>query len=780
MAKHQSGFLSQRTEVLEMLAFGLFEGMYLRLRNREFIINQRLPSGDLQIKDTITEEFTALCESDLLAAFAQGELVFLGDKASTAAARRMEETFVSDITALESSNKSAAEMHRRHKYIQALVALTPTDRQNNRPVPPSVNECKRLIKEVHIGFRDSKKAPHWKTVYYEWLPPFLESGEDIRSLMPDYQGRGNRNRKFSGSRKTEYSDKDLDQANKVAEIVDEVIRSEYLTLQRLSVSAVHETLEVRIDRENRTRDQDEQLPVPSVNSLYYIISRLDRYEVCRGRYGKRIADLKFKAYIKGIVTSRVLQRDEVDSTKLDLMVIDDETFLPIGRPTFTLDLDKYSNMLMGFYVSFDGEGALAILRCLRHAILPKNYVKEEFPEIRNTWEAYGLPELLVIDNGPGQHSKHLDDACNQLGIDTEFCPVRQPWFKAAIERYIRTNNQLLVHSLPGTTFSDLFDKNDYDPKKYAIITLKTLLLIIHKFVIDYYQFRRPKNAKGSPHLLWKESAKKYRPNLPQKADDLTILLGHIEYRTIQHYGIELHGIFYNDPQLAQLRRNGRIALHHKHTVKWDPLDLNIIHVLHPLTKKYLVIPSTNPAYTSGLTFYQHKVTRRFLRKRDRDDKNEMQLALAKEEIREIVTREWKKLKKTGPRTRAARLKQISQPDYETSHGKEEGTSSGKSSSTSVPLWSTNPKLSGISNFQNPAEATQPPAELAPVTDVTVIEVAARKKNRKSRIAEAKAKPASVQAISSQVAEANGNGMERDDDLDLNAWKADTLSKGRTT
>ena len=45
-----------------------------------------------------------------------------------------------------------------------------------------------------------------------------------------------------------------------------------------------------------------------------------------------------------------------------------------------------------------------------------------YPNVENSWESYGLPELLITDRGKDFMSKHLDDACSQLGIKLEHTP----------------------------------------------------------------------------------------------------------------------------------------------------------------------------------------------------------------------------------------------------------------------------------------------------------------------------------------------------------------------
>jgi putative transposase len=126
-------------------------------------------------------------------------------------------------------------------------------------------------------------------------------------------------------------------------------------------------------------------------------------------------------------------------------------------------LDVYSRMALGIYLSFHPPGYLSVMQCLRHAIKPKGYVKDFYPEIEHDWPASGLPERLVVDNGKEFYSRHFEDACLQLGIGVQYAPPKCAWYKGTMERWFGTQNTRLLHELPGTTFSDIFDRGDYDP-----------------------------------------------------------------------------------------------------------------------------------------------------------------------------------------------------------------------------------------------------------------------------------------------------------------------------
>jgi putative transposase len=253
------------------------------------------------------------------------------------------------------------------------------------------------IRSVADRIGDSK--PHgWRTVcrdYRKWLA----TGRDIRAIILRHAERGK-----VGTRL----------APEVKAVSDQVIQELYMTAERKRVPEIHLEIVRRLSDANKYRPETDRLPIPSRSTIYREIGRRSPYETIVARYGKRRADMQFRVSVMGPETSRTLQRVTMDHTPADIIVVDDDSMLPLGRPTITSALDEYSRCPMGFYSGFEAPSCLSVMRCLKHAILPKTYVQREFPGIRNRWECYGVPELVVVDNPAEFHSSHFERACLQI------------------------------------------------------------------------------------------------------------------------------------------------------------------------------------------------------------------------------------------------------------------------------------------------------------------------------------------------------------------------------
>ena len=90
-----------------------------------------------------------------------------------------------------------------------------------------------------------------------------------------------------------------------------------------------------------------------------------------------------------------------------------------------------------------------------------------------SWPVAGLPGILHSDNGAEFHSRALTGACREYGIKIQYRPPATPRFGGHVERLIGTMMGA-VHILPGTTFSNIKLKENYDAEGRAIFTLREL------------------------------------------------------------------------------------------------------------------------------------------------------------------------------------------------------------------------------------------------------------------------------------------------------------------
>lgn len=642
-----------------MNGFSFSINMHFAWLGREYVVKQHLPDGSLRILDLAFDESRAEKHDHLIKALYAGDLEFLGDTATTREQREQFVKFVDDFTMLDESDARKVEAKRRLAYVTAVTDAD-LDTFSEKTVSP-------ILQRIHDEIKDKKPAPHWKTVVYVYLSRWERSHQDVRSLQADYHKQGNRNSKVLGSsgrkRKGDcYSPIEKAKARDIQNLIDGEIERLLKRGKRASVPELYDSVQLAIVNENGPEAPQDHLPVPTERAVRYCVDRLSAYDKDRLLHGKAYADKKFKSNGPRAEYTRVLEREEFDDTPTDLLIVDTTTRLPLGRATETFGVDCYSGMPFGSHTGFDGPGFLPVARALLHGIQPKTYIRELFPSVEGEWPVYGVPQEIGVDNGAGYISDDLADACNQLGINLDYCPPRDPDGKPYIENFARNLAQKLLHKLDGTTFANFLDKGDYDPSAHAVISFDAYMEIKHLMFVDLWAREVNRGRNNRPIKLWQLGVKNYPPAMPRSAVDLRVLLGKIETRVITNSGIAFECLAYNSDELKILRRDlGSGAV----KFKYDPADLAVIHVYDPEKDKYLTVPALDQAYARGLSLWQHQIIKRFVREElNMDSEDPTALIRAKKKIQDIVNTEWIKSGKSNDvKRRLARYMGIRQPDY---------------------------------------------------------------------------------------------------------------------
>lgn len=605
-------------------------GTRYRRQGREYVIEGYLPDGSFQVKDLVTEEFTSKSEDELVDALFYKDLQVVGDGQNLPFLEgKLKKSRASDITLFEGEKEEPRkrEAYRRERYVRevirrCLTTFTP------KSLNPIIEDVSKRINDPH--------PPYWTTLL-RWFKDYVASGKDSRALVPAWNQRGNRDPKYSGTRLETFKDSDKDKAEVISKLVVKAVHAKFLREPPPTVVSVHEWLAAQIRRYNVNRIEEDQLPVPHVNSIHNYIATLDPYEVDVARHGKLFADSKWRSHQQGPRPTRPLERVQFDHTRMDLLVVDTKTRIPIGRPWFTSLIDVFTKVILGFHISFAKPSYESVMYCMLNAIRPKTYVRKKYPAIQNTWDVYGIPESLTVDNAKEFYSTSFKDACFQLGIDLHYAPRGAAWFKGSMERFYGTINTELLHEMPGTTFSNIFQKKDYDPKKHAVVSIDALIEMTHVYIIDDYNQSVHRGISDIPARRWCESIKEWPPNVPARKEDLEVLLGHVVERSIDSMGIEFHYLYYNSKELGMIRR--QLGKGEKAVVKINVEDISVIYVYDKRDDRYLPVPAIDQEYTKGLTLWQHIVISNYRRKFPKLLEDPDGLANAKLLLQEIVERE---------------------------------------------------------------------------------------------------------------------------------------------
>lgn len=350
------------------------------------------------------------------------------------------------------------------------------------------------------------------------------------------------------------------------ELVKSAIRAIFLTPNRPPVSELVRMIQARCMKAG--------LKPPHRRTIEARIKDVDLQHRARRRGDE--ATVKATTPVPGALrTTRPLEVVQLDHTRADIFVVDEETRLPIGRPWLTLAIDVHSRMVMGFHLTMDAPSRLSTSLCLLHAVFDKTAWLQE-REISEPWPIAGLPDALHVDNGADFRSKAFKRGCDDAGVAVIWRPPGQPRFGGHIERLIGTQMGRL-HLLPGTTFGDVDERGDYDSRRHAALTLRELERYIALDIAGAYH-QSIHNGLGRPPLaVWRELEERTPLRMPQDRQRFWLNFLPEDRRSLRPTGIHLFGLRYWSPALSA--DVGRVKS--KLLVKYDPRDLARVFVQRP-------------------------------------------------------------------------------------------------------------------------------------------------------------------------------------------------------
>lgn len=606
--------------------FSLQRGLKIKEGDREWSLQRRLDNGNLYLESG-DAEIRSCTLHDFHTKYLSRRWSVVSQELHNAD-KPLKETASRDLSTFGEKVRERA--LRKMRYVENAV--------RSDSFVSSPKHLKPIIAKTAKQLGDS--TPPSTISVYRWCRSYLNGRKSIVSLIDHWENQG---------RRVTWG------TEEVEGIILDVIDKIYLNPQKHPAKSVYKTVRLAIERLNRGRTDSTKAKCPSRAKIYRHLKNLSSYETEVARLGKDVADRNFRKTLSVQKTERILERWEVDHTPLNLIVVErigNET-VTIGKPWLTVILDKHSRMVMGYYLSFAHPSTEAVMNCLRMAILPKEGLLSQYPNIKHDWPVHGIPEMLVCDNGMEFHSEALKQVCLEMLVELLFCPSKRPEYKGAVERFLRTIVDLLVHLLPGTVFSNPKQRGAYASEKLACIDFHELLEIITKWIVDVYSQTVHRELGKTPYAVWQESLRDRTPiELPADPQQLEIILGIPAKRKLYHYGLEVNRVRYNSEALNRLFRNRKNI---EVQLKYYEHDLGYIHAFDPESKEYLRIPAIDRDM-DGRTIAQHKA----LIKRQEERKQAGQISLweSEEELQNLANSA-RASKKMGTRKKAQVLRGVS-------------------------------------------------------------------------------------------------------------------------
>ncbi|WP_153114979.1 Mu transposase C-terminal domain-containing protein [Rhodocyclus tenuis] len=384
-------------------------------------------------------------------------------------------------------------------------------------------------------------------------------------------------------------------ATEVEAVIQSEIEAFFLTRERPSVVALWERIALSC--------REKQLSAPSISTIRRRINGLQDRLIVAKRHSFKEAREKYQPLRGSFPGADVpLAVYQIDHSPIDMCFVDEQYRREIGRGYLTIVTDSCTRMLAGFCASLDPPGALSTGLALAHAILPKvQWLTER--SIDAAWPIYGIPSKIYADNASEFRGTMLERACREYNIVMENRPKGLPNYGGHVERLFRTFMHR-VQALPGTTFSNVQERGEYDSQGRAVMTLSEFEHWFSIFSLKVYHQRPHRGIGRIPPIKYYEqfllgTSTTIGIGLPEPVrDERKLRLDFMPYveRTIQEYGVVIDNIHYyadvlrpwihaRDPKNAKLKR--------KFVFVRDPRDISEVYFFDPDTKTYFAVPYRN-------------------------------------------------------------------------------------------------------------------------------------------------------------------------------------------
>ena len=206
-------------------------------------------------------------------------------------------------------------------------------------------------------------------------------------------------------------------------------------------------------------------------------------------------------------------------------------------------------MIAGFYLTLEPPSVTSVALAIQNLALPKQAYLSRLG-VEGDWPAAGLPDAIHVDNAKEFCSRALQRGAEEYGIALIHRPIATPRYGGHIERLIGTM-MCAVHLLPGTTFSDIEARGNYDSLANSALTLDELERWLALEMLRYHAARH--SALGiPPSAAWREAVARRLLPLCQPYDVEAFtkdFLPSVE-RTVRRDGVHLNGLRYWDDVLS--------------------------------------------------------------------------------------------------------------------------------------------------------------------------------------------------------------------------------------
>lgn len=382
--------------------------------------------------------------------------------------------------------------------------------------------------------------------------------------------------------------------------------SKWLSREKLGPAAILDLVEGEIDDYNAVLDVeagDKALTYPSIDTINHAIDQIDPFYACVCREGEDIAELKYGWMKEGLEVKAPGQRVEVDAYRVDLMTLlcwsgaweglnrHERRNLKRKRVWLTIAIDKATRCILAMRLSRtpnapNAVATLAMIEC-------DKTIYSDAAGTESSWNQRTGVMTLVMDGG--YVSDEVRAAMSDARGTVEYPEAGDPTMRGTIERIFRTVATQLIARLRGKTFSDIFERGNYESAERAGLTEDELAWILVTWVVDIYHNTPHEGLKGkTPAQAWEDAIDTYHVRPWRDAHGRRSAFGVRLKRSLTANGFEFLGNFYRDDDLDEGLKGKRFHSKQKeYVILVDVSNLGAISFIDG--DRAIALPCQDPA-----------------------------------------------------------------------------------------------------------------------------------------------------------------------------------------
>ncbi|MNC17888.1 hypothetical protein D3C75_657800 [compost metagenome] len=199
-----------------------------------------------------------------------------------------------------------------------------------------------------------------------------------------------------------------------------------------------------------------------------------------------------------------------------------------------------------------------------------------------------------------------------LGGEVCYCEPATGNQKPHVEAFFGVWSKEIAHAMPGTTFSNIAARGDYNSEKNARLTIEVIRDAFSRWVNDVYCERVHSSLNTSPRLAWKTAYSAMFPPRRYSPSELRQYFLSAFEASPQQGRLRYNSLFWTGPAVSYLaNRQPKVG---KLLVHYDPSDLGHAWACHPsYPDEPIELQAVDPDYQDGLTMHLHQLTLKRLR-----------------------------------------------------------------------------------------------------------------------------------------------------------------------